>query len=411
MKTWRFGVVMGAFMATLVIVGASCGDDDDDAPAPPVQPVAPVEPDPLNLEIQAVTIPPGENVRPVIRFRVTDGTGAPVSLETEIANYNLGFPTSANRVAPHIIPRFTLAQLDDFGDYTSYYASTRAPAAYTYALPEGQTLPPTTTATVAATEPVTTTGFPLADLVAVGNGVYDLTLGATTVTGLDRTKTHTAAGWIVRTLPATVDADVAYDSFNFVPAGGGAVQLDEVVSDTACNRCHGTLQAHGTRRGVQLCITCHSPQTTDAETSRTVDFKEMIHKIHAGSSLPSVREGGDYFIVGNRQSVHSYSEVAFPWHDHGVAHCTVCHTGGEDADNWRARPNLAACTSCHDNVKFDGTAAANCGGTATNAWTNTADCNHSAGPIAPANRADSSACTACHGPGAAFRVDLYHHGD
>jgi OmcA/MtrC family decaheme c-type cytochrome len=147
-----------------------------------------------------------------------------------------------------------------------------------------------------------------------------------------------------------------------------------------------------------------------------VDFKEMIHKIHTGSSLPSVRQGTDaapnlYFIVGNRGTVHDYSEVAFPWHDHGVAHCTVCHTGGEDADNWRARPNLAACTSCHDNVKFDGTAGPNCGGTATNAWTNSADCNHSGGPIAPANRADSAACTACHGPGAAFRVDLYHHGD
>jgi hypothetical protein len=133
MKTWRFGVVMGAFMATLVIVGASCGDDDDDTPpTPPPVTETPLDPDPLNLEIQAVTIPPGENVRPVIRFRVTDGTGAPVSLETEIANYNLGIPTSANRVTPHILPRFTLAQLDDFGDYTSYYASTREPAAYTY---------------------------------------------------------------------------------------------------------------------------------------------------------------------------------------------------------------------------------------------------------------------------------------
>ena len=30
----------------------------------------------------------------------------------------------------------------------------------------------------------------------------------------------------------------------------------------------------------------------------------MIHKIDNGAGLPSVARGKDYFIVGNRQSVH-----------------------------------------------------------------------------------------------------------
>jgi OmcA/MtrC family decaheme c-type cytochrome len=413
MRTWRYGVAVGAVLATLLISGASCGDDDDDggAAAPPQ-----VDPDPLNLEIQSVTIPEGTNPRPVVRFRVTDAAGAPVDLATELANWNLGVPTAANRVKPHTVPRFTLSQLEDDGDYLSLYSATVAALAYT---PQPGTVPPAAAATQATSQPPSRVAgvnvtFPATDLVPVGagTGVYDFTMPATTAATVDRTKTHTAAGWIVRTTSS--DSDVAYDSYNFVPAGGAAAQLDEVVSDGACNRCHGTLQAHGSRRGTQLCITCHSPQTVDPETSRTVDFKVMIHKIHMGSGLPSVQQETptNYFIVGNSQNVHDYSELSFPWHDHGVAHCTVCHTGGEDSDNWRSRPNLAACTSCHDNVKFDGSAGTTpCSRPAGDPTPASANCNHSGGLITPANTSDSASCVACHGLNAPNAVDRYHHGD
>ncbi len=382
MRTWRFGAAVGAVVATLVISSASCGDDDDNGggAAPPQ-----VDADPLHLEIQSVTIPEGANPRPVVRFRVTDQAGAPVDLMTELGNWNLGIPTAANRTVPNTVPRFTLAQLEDDGDYHSLYSATVAAKAFTS--PGGPALP-AADATQAAYEPparagTTPVAWPIADLVAVGNGVFDYTMPAATDAAIDRTKTHTAAGWIVRARTA-LDSDVAYDSFNFVP-GGGTAQLDEVVSDGACNRCHGVLQAHGTRRGTQLCITCHSPQTTDPETSRTVDFKVMVHKIHMGGDLPSVQQGNPYFIVGNSQNVADFSEIAFPWHD-GVQHCTVCHTGGEDSDNWRARPNLAACSSCHDNVKFDGSAATPCVPAPTPGYS---DCNHAGGMISVANTSDS----------------------
>jgi OmcA/MtrC family decaheme c-type cytochrome len=366
-----------------------------------------VEPDPINLEILAVTIPEGPNPRPVIRFRVTDAAGAPINFRPEVENWNLGVPTAANRQFPHTIARFTLAQLDQFGNYTSYYTVNRNAAAYT--VPEGQTAPPTQSpATQATTQPTTTTGWPVADLVDAGPGTYDLTLGPANVPNLDRTRTHTAAGWVVRTRTA-LDSDVDAASFNFVPSGGAAVERDEAVSDAACNRCHGVLQAHGTRRDVQFCITCHSPQTTDPETSRTVDFQVMIHKIHQGGNLPSVQKGTNYFIVGNQQSVHDYSDVAFPWHD-GVQHCTVCHAGGEDSDNWRARPSITACTSCHDNVKFAaGEAPTSC--SLIPPAQRLDDCVHTGGPIAVANPDDPAACLSCHGPGESLAVDRYHHGD
>jgi OmcA/MtrC family decaheme c-type cytochrome len=355
-----------------------------------------VDADPLHLEIQSVTIPEGANPRPVVRFRVTDQAGAPVDLMTELANWNLGVPTAANRTVPNTVPRFTLAQLDDAGNYTSYYAATVNPRTGWTApgpLDDGLTPGPATQATtVPPTNP-----YPVADLRALGDGVFELTLPEPTVTGLDRTRTHTVAGWVARNPAQGAEQQISYDSFNFVPAGG-AVALDEVVTDAACNQCHGALQAHGTRRGIQLCITCHSPQTTDPETGRTVDFKVMVHRIHAGEGLPSNLQGNPYYIVGFGNpvpTVHDYSGVVFP-QTGGVAQCTVCHQGGEDADNWRTRPSREACTSCHDQVKFDGTGTRACTADLTTGQNWFDDCNHPAIPRAD----DPSLCATCHQPGA-----------
>src|SRR5512133_1666077 len=137
MRTWRWGAAVGAVVATLVISSASCGDDDNGGgggAAPPQ-----VDADPLHLEIQSVTIPEGANPRPVVRFRVTDQAGAPVDLMTELGNWNLGIPTAANRTVPNAVPRFTLAQLEDDGDYHSLYSATVAPRAFTS--PGGPALP------------------------------------------------------------------------------------------------------------------------------------------------------------------------------------------------------------------------------------------------------------------------------
>ena len=77
----------------------------------------------------------------------------------------------------------------------------------------------------------------------------------------------------------------------------------------------------------------------------SVDFKVMIHKIHAGASLDN-----DYGIYGFRNSLHDYSNVNFTA---GLDDCTICHTGeGEDVANWSGVPTIEACGSCHDDVDF-----------------------------------------------------------
>jgi OmcA/MtrC family decaheme c-type cytochrome len=223
------------------------------------------------------------------------------------------------------------------------------------------------------------------------------------------------AGWAVRR-PNGSDQDVGNGNLDFVPSGSGTVVTIETVNDSpdSCGRCHGFVQAHGTRRTVQLCITCHSPQTGDPETNQTVNFKVMIHKIHSGETLPSVQQGVPYFIVGFQQTVADWSNLAFPWHDHGVRHCTVCHNG-RDADNWKTRPSFNVCTSCHDNVKFTSDAsldpcpASTGGGQGTLGFTK--DCRHLGGPITVNDPASTQSCLGCHGPGTAAPVDKYHHGD
>ena len=127
----------------------------------------------------------------------------------------------------------------------------------------------------------------------------------------------------------------------------------DVVRTTACNTCHDPLSAHGgARLSVQLCVLCHTPQTTDPDTGNTVDFKVMVHKIHAGSSLPSVQAGVPYQIIGFGQSVNDFSTVVFPA---DVRNCQKCHdpdSGAAQANAWLLKPSRAACGSRHDDVNF-----------------------------------------------------------
>jgi OmcA/MtrC family decaheme c-type cytochrome len=157
--------------------------------------------------------------------------------------------------------------------------------------------------------------------------------------------------------------------YDWEPASGSTSKIFtmDIAATANCNRCHDPLAVHGpNRREIQYCVTCHNPGTTDANSGNTVDMKVMIHKIHRGKNLPTVKAGGEYAIWGFRDSKHDYSHLGFPGGDDHLATCVNCHAGSatvgdrEDlvvtsqGDNWNEVPSAAACGSCHDGVSDKG---------------------------------------------------------
>jgi OmcA/MtrC family decaheme c-type cytochrome len=188
----------------------------------------------------------------------------------------------------------------------------------------------------------------------VAEGEYDFTFRTKAPTGFDRTATHTIGVYANRNLTefemGTQLADAVY---HFVPDGSKVATTRDVIKTATCNKCHDNLHLHGEtgRKSMEVCVLCHQPQTVDPDTGLTMDMAVMTHKIHAGHNLPSVEAGGKYMIIGNAQSQHDYSTVAFP---SAINSCTVCHEQGKGAAQETAylKPNRAACGSCHDNVNF-----------------------------------------------------------
>lgn len=156
--------------------------------------------------------------------------------------------------------------------------------------------------------------------------------------------------------------DAVNPSHDFQPATGAVtgIRRAQIVATATCNRCHENLAIHGGGRiEMDYCVTCHNPGSTDANSTNSMAFDEMVHKIHYGAELPSVQAGGVYQVYGFRDSLHDYSNVHYP-RDH--RECTACHAGSGDADsyavatpngeNWREFPTRSACGACHDDLDF-----------------------------------------------------------
>ncbi len=187
------------------------------------------------------------------------------------------------------------------------------------------------------------------------DGEYTYTFGTRAPANIDRTATHTVGVYSSRNLTAfELGTNYASATFNFIPNGGTVTKVREVVKTATCNTCHVQISAHGgSRRGMEMCVLCHTPQTTDPDTGNTVDMTVMTHRIHMGKDLPSVIAGKAYQIIGNGQSINDYSTVGFP---PTVRKCETCHvqTGPNAASDATAMflPTRASCGSCHDNIDF-----------------------------------------------------------
>ena len=226
-------------------------------------------------------------------------------------------------------------------------------------------------------------GARLAGLAQAEDGSYTYTFATAIPGGYSMTATHQVGGQAGRLFPINGESYSTNMTYSFRPDGGDVTKERDIVQTETCNVCHTTLSAHGSRREVQLCILCHNPGSTDPDSGNSVDFPEMIHKIHRGADLPSVKDGEPYQIIGYQGSVHDYSTVHFP---QPVSNCSACH----DSDDKRISnenvsldwPTLQGCASCHDRTWFGHENA-----------TPTDFENHVGG-----QQVDDSLCSLCHTP-------------
>lgn len=256
-----------------------------------------------------------------VTFRITDDAGTPLDREGKYTEGAVNVRT--------VLARLDVAADGQPGQYTAYTTKVQTSPITGQSADQG-----------AADE-----GGKFTE-VDFSQGIYSYELG-TAINVADPNQTHTLAMWATRDFEGARYTAEAVKHFR--PAGGDATVKRDIVRTESCNACHNPLKAHeGARRDVEGCITCHSEQTADPDTGNTVDFTVMIHKIHRGKNLPSVKAGTPYEIIGYNQSVHDYSTVGYPQE---LQHCDTCHTG-DQGDVWMNKPTMKSCGSCHDLVSF-----------------------------------------------------------
>jgi OmcA/MtrC family decaheme c-type cytochrome len=216
---------------------------------------------------------------------------------------------------------------------------------------------------------------------SLGNGQYTYIMKAKAPAGFDATVTTTVGMNGNRNLTSfNLGTSYGSDTFTFVPNGSPVTVTRDVIKTASCNGCHDQLVFHGAHAfGIEQCVLCHQPQNVDPTTGNSLDFKVMAHKIHMGSSLPSVigtstTPGVPYGIQGFG-GITDFSKVVDPAN---AQRCEVCHdqtTKAAQANAFMTKPSRAACGACHDDVNF-----------ATGA-------NHPGG-----FQTDDSQCSQCHIP-------------
>jgi Outer membrane cytochrome MtrC/MtrF-like, domains II/IV len=144
---------------------------------------------------------------------------------------------------------------------------------------------------------------------------------------------------------------------DFVPDGSVSAISRDVVTENACNSCHGNLDnpyggvsgIHGSARyKVAACVVCHAPRANSASGTQGISVgREMayfIHAIHSAADLGTPDPDTNVDPAGS----DNWSEVTYP---ENIKNCQKCHTGVADADNYLNASRLA-CNGCHTGVDF-----------------------------------------------------------
>ena len=297
---------------------------------------------------------------PTVNFTLTDRMGVPITNATNPPPATSPATVAANGLITRVSFNMNGAT---FPDYSLFPAMTQA---------------------VVASASVGT-------LTNLGTGHYQYAFPATAVVPVTATGTWAIglearrAEFVPPTAIVAAGAIVSHGAFNPVSyfAESGTVTPRRTIIETPrCNACHQQLMAHGNGRiNPEYCVLCHNPSGVDNRPlanggPQSVEFQYLIHRIHMGSSLPSVQAGGRWAVWGSATSSSDFSTVQFP---QSAGNCTACHASGTNE-----APRARVCTSCHDDPS-----------TIAHAQLNT-----TSGGI--------EACNTCHGPGRVYSVDAMH---
>ncbi len=216
----------------------------------------------------------------------------------------------------------------------------------------------------------------------IAPGQYQYAFHTKAPSGFDATATHTIGIYASRVLTAYgLGTNYASATYNFVPNGAKVTKIHEIIKTASCNSCHDQLSWHGgRRRGIEMCVLCHTQQNIDTTTGGSLDLKVMIHEIHMGENLPTVLAGTPLIVNGT-----DFSNVAFPADPGDPRRCETCHsqsTGAAQATAYLTNPSRAACGACHNDVNFS------------------SGLNHPGGP-----QFDDKQCATCHVPQGELEFD------
>jgi OmcA/MtrC family decaheme c-type cytochrome len=293
----------------------------------------------LNLKIASVTnVAPGQN--PVVEILMTDNLGGPLD--------RAGVLTPGAITAEFVLAQWSASHYE----YINLTTLAFAPG---------------------LVYPLHDTGGTWTD-VAVGDSKY--TFATKLPANFDVTQTVTLGIYAARSTTDIVGKDYTAPAVfqDFRPDGKSATPVFAAIATSNCNKCHDPISMHAgfgpAIQDVKLCVMCHTSQMPITQTGESLNFKVMVHKIHAGANLPSVQAGTPYVVSPGAD----FSAVVFP---QDLRNCQTCHASASatDAAIWRTSPNQAACASCHDNIN----------------WTTGA--NHAGGL-----QINDASCSNCHDP-------------
>jgi len=274
------------------------------------------------IAINGVTI--GADRKPVVAFTIQDGKAQPLKLAN--LDSNPGFVIAYIKKDP----------ASEITQYVNYITSSVTGTPYVF---NGKTVQPTLASWL--TRPGADSGGVFAE---VSPGKYTYTFRNVLPVGYDTKATHSMGVYTSRGAREFVSNDV----MDFVPDGSPVVTTRQLVNIKNCNGCHDKLAFHGgTRVEARLCVLCHTSQNVDPETGNSVEMQVMIHRIHSGARLESVLSGTPYYIIGNNRNVFDFSTVSWP---QDTRNCTTCHKDAPNADEYKTKPTIGACTSCHEKV-------------------------------------------------------------